>query len=321
MRVPMATGVFALLLGYSLRAQSNGLARTPEGHPDLQGIWNVMTKTPLERPLEFARKATVTDAEARAYEKADHSEDLDPEASPEEVAANKEDKAIGGRASQFWEDPTQLARVNGRKRTSLVVDPPDGKLPARTREGAKRGADVLDRLNRYDSVKDRQLTERCLPDSEIPIIPVGLNDNYQIVQTPDYVMILAEMVHDVRIVRMNAPHLPSSIRLWLGDSVGHWERDTLVVDTTNFNDQPAAAGTSQDLHVVERFSRIDANTLLYRATVEDPGAFKRPWTIVYPFAASSKPIYEYACHEGNESLRAILHGERIVADHNLAERR
>jgi hypothetical protein len=306
----MAACVFALLLGYSLRAQPKGVARTPDGHPDLQGIWNVMTKTPLERPREFARKATVTDAEARAYEKVDHSEDLDPDASPVEVAANKEDKAIGGRDSQFWEDPAQLARVNGRKRTSLVVDPHDGKLPSRTPEGAKRGADVLDRLNRYGSVKDRQLTERCLPDSEIPIIPVGLNDNYQIVQTPGYVMILAEMVHDVRIVRMNAPHLPSGIRLWLGDSVGHWERDTLVVDTTNFNDQPAATGTSQDLRVVERFSRIDAKTLLYRATVEDPGTFNRRWTIEYPFASASKPIYEYACHEGNESLRAILGGER-----------
>jgi hypothetical protein len=191
-----------------------------------------------------------------------------------------------------------------------VVDPPDGKLPAKAPERAKRSADVLDRLNRYDSVKDRQLTERCLPDGEIPIIPVGLNDNYQIVQTPGYVLILAEMVHDVRIVRMNAPHLPSSIRLWLGDSVGHWERDTLVVDTTNFNDQPAATGTRQALHVVERFSRIDANTLLYRATVDDSVMLKRPWTIEYPFAATAKPIYEYACHEGNESLRAILGGGR-----------
>ena len=284
--------------------------RTADGHPDLQGTWSAMTLTPLERPAEFKGKANVTDEEARAYEKKDHANDTDAGASAAEAAIDKAEKAVGARDSQFWDEAPQLARVHGMKRTSLIVDPPDGKMPTRTPEGTRRMEAATEAVNRYDRAQDRPLSERCLPDSEIPIIPSGVNDFYQIVQTPDHIMILAEIVHDARIVRMNGTHPPAGIRQWLGDSIGHWEGDTLVVDTTNFNDQLASAGTSGHLHVIEQFSLLDANTLLYRATVDDPEMFQKTWTIEYPWAAAGKPIFEYACHEGNSSLSAILAGAR-----------
>ncbi|HTS49373.1 MAG TPA: hypothetical protein VMH05_15580 [Bryobacteraceae bacterium] len=282
------------------------VGRTPDGHPDLQGIWNLMTATPLERPAEFAGKATVTDAEARAFEKKDRRDVVDI-GNPQFDQAQE---AVGAYDSDFWDDGRQLARVHGVKRTSLIIDPPDGKLPPRTEEGKKRIAFIVESYSHYDKVQDRPISERCLSDSEVPIIPFGADDNVQIVQTPGSILILSEVIHDARIVRMNATHLPSNIRLWLGDSIGRWVGETLVVDTTNFNNQMAARGTGEKLHVIESFSRIDANTLLYKATVEDPAMFTSPWTMEYPFAATSKPIFEYACHEGNYALPDILAGAR-----------
>ena len=166
----------------------------------------------------------------------------------------------------------------------------------------------------YDSVKTRPTSERCLigfgSTSGPPMMPVLYNNNYQIVQTPDAVMILVEMVHDARIIRINGTHAAPSVRQWLGDSIGHWEGDTLVVDTTNFNDQTRFRGSSENLHVVERFSRPDANTILYRVTIDDPSTFTRPWTMEYPFVATKGPVYEYACHEGNYAMTDILGGAR-----------
>jgi hypothetical protein len=313
-RLLVPTAALVSVLAASLPAQTrphaaskaSAVLRTPDGHPDLQGTWNTLTLTPLERPAEFAGKATITDAEARAYEKKDHRDNVDVG----DPALNEAQKAVGAYDSDFWDDAPQLARVNGVKRTSLIVDPPDGKLPPRTAEGTKRIASVSESFNRYDSVQDRPLSERCLPDSDVPLIPFGADDDVQIVQTSGAVIILYEAIHDARIVRMNATHLPSNIRLWLGDSIGHWVGETLVVDTTNFNDQMASRGTSEQLHVVENFSRIDASTLLYKATAEDPVMFTKPWTIEYPFAATSQPIFEYACHEGNYALPDILAGAR-----------
>jgi hypothetical protein len=291
------------------QSKASILPRTPDGRPDLQGTWSTTTMTPLERPAEFAGKATVTDEEARAYEKKDHSNDPDdPNVPPTEAAFNKSQKAVGAYNSDFWVEGHELARVNGVKRTSLIVDPPDGKLPIRTPAGKRRKEAFFETFNRYDSAKDRAPTERCLPDSEVPIFPFGINDNYQIVQTPDTVMIMSEMVHDARIVRINGKHLPSDIRQWLGDSIGHWEADTLVVDTTNFKDQLGSGATSDNLHVIERFSRTGPNTLLYRATIDDPEIFTKPWTVEFPFNESSESIFEYACHEGNYSLSVILSG-------------
>jgi len=169
-------------------------------------------------------------------------------------------------------------------------------------------------IGRFDSVKDRPLGERCLlgfgSTSGPPMMPVLYNNNYEIVQTPDTIMILVEMVHDVRVIRMNGQHLPSNMRKWLGDSVGHWDGDTLVVDTTNFTDHTHYQGATPDLHVVERFKRVDDHTILYRFTVEDPKVFSKPWSAEYPFLATPGPIYEYACHEGNYAMPDIMGGAR-----------
>ena len=300
-------GLFGLSLPAQTRPQSKSkVLRASDGHPDLQGIWNPTTRTPLERPAEFAGKATVTDEEARAYEKKDHKEVVDIG----DAQLGKAQEALGAYDSDFWDDASQLARVNGVKRTSLIVDPPDGKLPPRTEEGEKRIALISESFSRYDKVQDRPLAERCLSDSEVPVIPFGIDDNVQIIQTPDSIMILLEVIHEARIVRMNQKHLRSNVRLWLGDSIGRWVGQSLVVDTTNFNNAMATRGTDENLHVIESFSRIDAHTLLYKATVEDPAIFTKPWTIEYPFAATTKPIFEYACHEGNYALPDILAGAR-----------
>jgi hypothetical protein len=163
-------------------------------------------------------------------------------------------------------------------------------------------------------VKDRPLSERCLlgfgSTSGPPMLPVQYNSNYQIVQTPDYVMILVEMVHDARIIRMNGRHPPTDLRQWLGDSIGHWEGDTLVVDTTNFTDKTKFIGSGENLHVIERFTRTGPDTILYRATIDDPSTFTKQWTVAYPFSATAGPIYEYACHEGNYAEANILRGAR-----------
>lgn len=301
-----------LLLGAALlsQAQSNH-------HPDLSGIWNPATLTPLERPPEFAGKPTVTDEEARAWEKKDHSHDGETGDLPPVLAALiKAQNAVGAIESDFWERGTELARVNGVKRTSLIIDPPDGKLPPRTPEGQKQFAEYLTRFTqtRYNSAKDLPLTERCLPEGEVPIIPFGTLDGFQIVQTAGAVMIMMETVHDVRVVRLGAKHLPPQFRLWMGDSIGHWEGATLVIDTTDFNRQLAVNGSTENLHVIERLSRIDAKTLLYTATIDNPGVYTRPWTIELPFAADSQQLYEYACHEGNYSIGAILGAARKPDD-------
>ena len=202
-RFHVATIPLLWLLAASLPAQTphpkskdSRALRAPDGHPDLQGIWNPTTRTPLERPAEFAAKATVTDEEARAYEMKDHKEVVDLG----DAQLDKAQEALGAYDSDFWDDASQLARVHGVKRTSLIVDPPDGKLPPRTEEGKKRIALVSESFSRYDKVQDRPLAERCLSDSEVPVIPFGVDDNVQIVQTPDSIMILLEVIHEARVV-------------------------------------------------------------------------------------------------------------------------
>jgi hypothetical protein len=320
-RLLMCLGALSVILAAPLRGQAPGAkaknwtpARTPDGHPDLQGVWNNATLTPMERPKEFAGKSTANEAEARAYEKKDlETNDIDKEDSPLLKAINGAN-AVGGYNNLFIDRGSELARVDGVKRTSLIVDPPDGKVPPLTEEAKKRIAGMMRSYNRYNTVKDRPLAERCIvgfgSTSGPPMIPALYNSNYQIVQTPGYVMILVEMVHDVRIIRMNATHPPKDIHQWLGDSIGHWEGDTLVVDTTNFTDQTAFHGSAENLHVIERFSRPDANTLLYKVTIDDPTTFTKQWTMQYPFVAAEGPVFEYACHEGNYAMPDILGGAR-----------
>jgi hypothetical protein len=286
------------------------MTRTADGKPDLQGIWTNATLTPLERSAEFAGKPTISDAEARAYEKKDlETNDIDNPQAP--LLARAGSAGTGGYNNLFIDRGSELARVDGVKRTSLIIDPPDGKVPAmtdRARQARARGAD------RYDSVEDRPLAERCIlgfgSTSGPPMLPVLYNNNYQIVQTPDTVMILVEMVHDVRIIRINGTHVASNIRKWLGDSIGHWEGDTFMADTTNFTDKTRFRGSSGNLRVIESFKRVDANTILYRATVDDSGTFTRQWTLEYPFVATAGPVFEYACHEGNYAMPDILGGAR-----------
>ena len=311
----VALSALALFSVTSLFAQNKAawkMPRTADGHPDLQGIWNNSTRTPLERPAEFAGKATVTDAEATGWEHKEHQawQDLDG-TSEGPLHKTKGSEGTGAYNVLFYDMGSGLARVDGVKRTSIVIDPPDGKIPpvvphARERNRAAAAA------RSAGNVKDRGLSERCIFVSMAgpPMLPTLYNNNYQIVQTPDAIMILSEEIHDVRIIRMNAQHAPDNVRQWLGDSVGHWEGDTLVVETTNFNDQTHFRGSSRNLKVTERFTRVDANDIVYKATIEDSSTWTKPWAVELPFVAAAGPIYEYACHEGNYAIEDILAGAR-----------
>src|ERR1700733_1438179 len=298
MRYPLAVSIGCLAVAIA----SPVPAQNSDGHPDLQGVWTNATLTPLERPADLAGKATLTDAEAKAFEK----KDLQSNTLDSDVESNF-NKATGGPGvgaynNLFVDRGSELARVDGLKRTSLIIDPPDGKIPPLTDAARQRTSGALRAFTRYDSVKDRPLSERCIigfgSTSGPPMLPVLYNNNYEIVQTPNAVMILVEMVHDIRVIRMNAEHDSPAVAKWLGDSVGHWEGDTLVVETVNVNPKNRFRGASDKFKVTERFQRVDASTILYRATIDDPGAYSKPWTVEYPFLATAGPVFEYACHEG-----------------------
>jgi hypothetical protein len=273
-------GALAVILAAPLPGQVSAKARKAvpravDGHPDLQGTWTNATLTPMERPAELAGKATLSDEEARAYEKKDlETNDIDKPDAP--LLARAGSAETGGYNNLFIDRGSELARVDGVKRTSLIIDPQDGKVPSMTEQARQARARGFDR---FDSVGDRPLAERCIlgfgSTSGPPMLPVLYNSNYQIIQTADTVMILVEMVHDIRIIRMNSTHVSANVRQWLGDSIGHWEGDTLVVDTTNFTDKTRFRGASENLHVIERFKRVDANTILNRATIDDPSTFTR----------------------------------------------
>jgi hypothetical protein len=325
MKFLATVGAFVVLAAAPLAAQgrskSGNVLRTPDGHPDLQGVWTNATITPLERPASVNGKATLSDQEAKAFEKKEFDElQAQDGQSDGPLIAAAGSSGTGGYNVLFVDRGEELARVDGLKRTSLVIDPADGKVPALTDAAKQSSLGVADR---YDNIHDRPLSERCLlgfsSTGGPPMLPALYNNNYQIVQTPDHIMILVEMVHDVRIIRMNTKHSAASVRKWLGDSVGHWEGDTLVVDTTNFADYTTfyaevvdglQARTAKNLHVVERFQRISPETILYRATIEDPSTFARPWTVEFPFLATPGPVFEYACHEGNYAMTDIMGGAR-----------
>jgi hypothetical protein len=320
------TRIVLALLGLSILtfAQPNAkakpsaaaLPKTPDGHPDLQGFWTNATITPVERLSQYSGKLTISDAEAAAYEKAQAQDLKDEDGQSDGPLLRAAGSAgVGGYNALFIDRGSELARVDGQKRTSLVIDPPDGKVPPTTAEAKKRMAEAFRSFNNYDNVKARPTSERCLigfgSTSGPPMMPdYFYNNNYQIVQTADTVMIMVEMIHDVRVIRMNAQHKPASIKSWLGDSIGHWDGDTLVVETTNFRADNTYRGASENLKVTERFRRIDAGTILYRATLEDSSTWTKPWTMEFPFLATQGPIYEYACHEGNYAMEDILGGAR-----------
>jgi len=282
--------------------------RTPDGQPDLQGIWSNATITPLERPDGLAGKPVLTDKEAAEYEK-------------EVVKRTNVDRREGivgteadvARAyNNFWYD--RGTKTVGTRRTSLIIDPPDGKIPQLTPEAQQRVADRDSRRVRpAEGPEDRSLSERCIlwQTAGPPMLPSGYNNNYQVVQSRDYVTIFNEMIHDTRIIPLDGrPHLPQNVRLWMGDSRGHWEGDTLVIDTTNFTEKTAFRGASEKMHLVERFTRVDAETLVYSFTVDDPSSFAKPWTAEITSARAAGPIFEYACHEGNYGMTGLLRGAR-----------
>jgi hypothetical protein len=302
----------ALLIGAAcLSAQSPKTAkyvppRTPDGQPDIQGVWNNATLTPLERPADLAGKAFLTAAEAAAYEKAAL------EANNRDRRGTDNTSDLAGAYNQAWFD--RGTKVVPTLRTSLIVDPDDGKIPY-TAEGRKRLAAAAEyaRLHPTDGPENLALADRCLlwATAGPPMLPGPYNSNYQIFQTPGYVAILVEMIHDVRIIPLDRrPHLPSGVREWLGDARGHWEGNTLVVETTNFTDKSHFRGATENMRLIERFTRTDANTLNYDFTVEDSATFSKPWSASIPMTKSAGPIYEYACHEGNYAVPGILGGAR-----------
>ncbi len=285
------------------------LPRTPDGHPDLQGVWTNATITRMERPPEFAGKATVTDAEAKAYEEKDNAtSSLDTSVDSGFNRATG-GPGVGAYNNLFTDRGSELARIDGLKRTSLIVDPLDGKVPPRLTPAPP--SNFIG--GSFDDVSQRPLAERCIigqASSTGPPMMPALYDNYQIVQTPEYVMILVEMIHDARIIRINGKHPPGNIRQLVGDSIGHWEGDSLVAETTNFDPRTAFARSSGHLKVIERFRRVDATTILYRATIDDPTTFAKPLIMEFPVVANPGPEYEYACHEGNYAMADILRGAR-----------
>jgi hypothetical protein len=291
-------------------ARTSASGRTPWGHPDLQGIWSNATTTPLERPASLAGKETLSDEE--------HAK-LDREGAAARSTDNAPRAGDPGTYNEYWWE-----RGNLLKQTSLVVDPPSGKLPPLTPEGEKRVAaharSIAGRGD-SDSWEDHNLHERCILYHGVPPLPTGYNNNYQILQTPDYVVIRYEMLAGQRIIPLDGrPHLAKGVEQWMGDSRGHWDGDTLVVETTNFNDRAGGMyelgsvtrlqGTGETTKVIERFKKTDANTIDYRFTVVDPTVFTREWTGSIPLVRIEGPLYEYACHEGNYAMEHMLAGAR-----------
>jgi hypothetical protein len=312
----LALPVFAQTEAAKTKPKSSAIPHTADGHPDFEGVWTNATVTPMQRRSEWANKPTITAEEAAKWEK-NQSDDLKAEDGQSDgpLIAAAGSSGVGGYNALFIDRGSQMARIDGVIHSSLIVDPPDGKMPALTDEAKKRTAAMMRQFINYDSVKARPYSERCIigfgSTSGPPMMPVLYNNNYTIVQTRDKVMIAVEMVHDVRIIRMNGTHPPPEVTEWLGDSIGHWEGDTLVVDTTNIRADNAYMGmASSSMHVVETFKFLDKETILYRATVDDPHTYTKSWTVEFPFRATSGPMYEYACHEGNYAMPDILGGAR-----------
>jgi len=296
--VVLAALLFALPALAVAQKQKGTRSRTPDGHPDMQGFWTNATFTPFERPTDFAGKEFFTDEEAAAFEQ---KRLRDEESQPQDDIHYD---------NVLWQREN-LPKELSNRRTSVVVDPPDGRVPAQTPEGRQRLAARAEARKNSDpsDVEARTLQEQCIIWAHVgpPMVPAGYNNTLQIVQTPGYVMILQEMIHDVRVIPLDGrPHLPQNVRRWMGDSLGRWEGDTLVVDTTNFTDRTNYRGSTDTLHVVERFTRVDADTIRYTFTVDDPATWTKPWTGELRIRKFPDRIFEYACHEGNHDLGFLL---------------
>lgn len=349
--------VTLVLLSSPAAAQQGGtdIRRTASGHPDLSGTYDVGTLTPMQRPAEVGDKLSLTDEEAAAFAAtataaldrrnnivaAVNTERSDPNRGAPPVGGDGSTGASGnvGGYNTFWIDPGAGAfQIDGQWRTSILIDPPNGRYPPRTEArieaqraaaaargaGARRGNDGtaywleagLDAPGPFDNMEQRGLGERCIlgfgSTAGPPMLSVLYNNHKRIVQAEDTVLIQIEMNHDARIVRMNAEHDPPEIRKWLGDSIGHWDGDTLVVETTNFTDRPSFGQGSRNMTVTERFRLESADKLIYTFTVDDPTVWTTPFTGEYAWPRSDNKVFEYACHEANYALEGIMKGARLL---------
>src|SRR5437762_238760 len=298
----------SVALTASAAGQTGPAGLRPASAPDIQGIWNFATITPLERPAELAGKEFFTEQEAAQYEK-------------QVLERTNMDRRDGGAQADierayndfWWDRGTKIVKT---LRTSLIIDPRNGRIPPLTAAAKERQAErqAANRGHEFDGPENRPLFERCLilQGAGAPTTPTAYNNNTQIVQTPGFVDIHNEMEHDVRIIPLDArPHLPQTVRQWKGDSRGHWEGDTLVVETTNFSGKNPFRGASQNMRLIERFRRADADTLMYQFTVDDETSFTKAWTAEIPLNKTTGPIFEYACHEGNYAMSGGLGGARV----------
>jgi hypothetical protein len=292
------------------------VARNAFGQPDLEAVWTNDSITPLQRPAAWAGKTSLTDTEVAQLKKASQKlEEAGDALFGDELIID----ALDGKQQSASHD-TETGNYNGfwlpnrdiDNRTSLIVDPVDGRIPPETPAAQARRAALAEqrRLHPADGPESRGLSERCLTFG-VPRFQAAYSSVYQIVQSPSHVVFRMETIHEARIIPIDGrPHVSDAIRQWMGDSRGHWEGDTLVVDTKGFSPKAAFMGVSRDLHLVERFTRISANTLQYDATMTDPTAWTRPWTARILFKRTDEPLLEYACHEGNVGLFGILSGAR-----------
>ena len=303
----LALAVANLLLAPVLQAQESAIPRTEYGHPDLQGTYTFRTLTPLNRPPELADKATLTAEEAQewaAFENRRQNRDLIID-------------SVGGAGyppgvisyNEFWYE--RGVETIADRRTSLIYDPPNGRLPQANAAGQSRRAVVAENRRLSLGPEARTLADRCLMSNGAgpPMVPGAYNNNMQLVQTKDHIMILNEMIHRARIIRLDSEHHTRQVK-WDGDSIAHWEGDTLVVHTQDFYYNQTSRGASSSMRVTERFTRVDENTLDYDFTVEDPETWDVSWSAKVPMRRTDMPIYEYACHEGNHGLAGILAGWR-----------
>ena len=341
----------AALLAGSLAswAQSDSMPRTSSGRPDFSGTYDVATLTPLVRPADLGDRLTLTDEEANAIarRKAEiYAADLAPsdpdrEAPPAggipifDPAIERASGGSGGYNGFFMDKGDHSLKIDGKWRTSILVEPSNGQLPELTPEARQRAADraafgqpntgtawwIDQESGPYDNMEQRPNAERCLVGftGATPTFPALYNNYKRIVKTEDHVMILIEMVHDARVVRMNSEHPPAEVRKWLGDSIGWWDGDTLVIETTNFHPQSSQGrGGSENMTVTERFTRQENGEVLYHFRVDDPTVWTAPWAGEYIWRASGERVYEYACHEGNYSFGNIMRGARLLEKEHTA---
>ena len=315
----VAVVVAVVLLGAVPAGAQTDAPRTAWGQPDLQGVWDFRTITPMQRPERLADQEFLTEEEAADLDRAafDRNTRLYEQDAELTAAGGNVDRRGAGQApgsyNQFWIDSG--TKTVGTRRTSLIIDPPNGRMPSTTPAGQVRAeaARVYRREHPSDSYVDFSAGVRCILgfNAGPPFTPSAYNNNMQLFQTPDHVVIMTEMVNTSRVIPIDGgPHLPDTVRQWSGDSRGHWEGDTLVIETKNFDAKRRWRNTTESMHLVERLTRVDADMLLYEFTVTDPETWTSSWTAAVPMPLNPEPMFEYACHEGNYSMPVMLGGTR-----------